>query len=141
MYHLTCLMHVPYLGKLEDPKNHEFSLKVQISQCWEVKCETVINSKILIMLNKLILLLIMQVRFKKNRNKFYCRQHFSAHRAVWNSLHQNVIDAAISEWRKRLRVCVHADGQHFEHLLWCGCTYNKHLRRYVKPPFSGIFTR
>ena len=36
---------------------------------------------------------------------------------VWNSLQQNVIDAAISEWRKQLRACVQADGQHFEHLL------------------------
>ena len=36
---------------------------------------------------------------------------------VWNSLQQNVIDAAISEWRKRLTGCIHADGQHFEHLL------------------------
>jgi len=34
---------------------------------------------------------------------------------VWNSLHQNVIDAAINEWRKQLRACVHADEQHFEH--------------------------
>jgi len=37
---------------------------------------------------------------------------------VWNSLRQNVIDAAINEWRKRLRACVHADAQHFEQLLW-----------------------
>jgi len=36
---------------------------------------------------------------------------------VWNSLQQNVIDAAIDDWRKQLRACVHADGQHFEHLL------------------------
>jgi len=36
---------------------------------------------------------------------------------VWNSLQRNVIDAAINEWRKQLRACVHADGQHFEHLL------------------------
>jgi len=36
---------------------------------------------------------------------------------VWNSLQQNVIDAAINEWRKQLRACVHADGHHFEHLL------------------------
>jgi len=36
---------------------------------------------------------------------------------VWNSLQQNVIDAAINEWRKRLRACVHVDGQHFGHLL------------------------
>jgi len=35
----------------------------------------------------------------------------------WNSLQQNVIDAAVNEWRKRLRACVHADGQHFGHLL------------------------
>jgi len=36
---------------------------------------------------------------------------------VWNSLQQNVIDAAINEWSKRLRACVCEDGQHFEHLL------------------------
>jgi len=36
---------------------------------------------------------------------------------VWNSLQQNVIDTAINEWRKQLRACVHADGQHFEHFL------------------------
>jgi len=36
---------------------------------------------------------------------------------VWNSLQQNVIDAAINEWRKQVRACMHADGQHFEHLL------------------------
>jgi len=36
---------------------------------------------------------------------------------VWNSVYQNVIDAAINNWRKQLTACVHADGQHFEHLL------------------------
>jgi len=38
---------------------------------------------------------------------------------VWNSLQQkqNVIDAAINEWKKRPRACMHADGQHFKHLL------------------------
>jgi len=36
---------------------------------------------------------------------------------VWNSLQQNVIDAATNEWRKQLRACVYADGPHFEHLL------------------------
>jgi len=36
---------------------------------------------------------------------------------VWNSLQENVIDAAINEWRKQLTACMHADGQHFEHLL------------------------
>ena len=34
---------------------------------------------------------------------------------VWKSL-QNVTDAAIKEWRKQLRTCMHADGQHFEHV-------------------------
>ena len=34
---------------------------------------------------------------------------------VWNQ--QNVIDAAINEWTRRVRACVRADGQHFEHLL------------------------
>jgi len=33
MYHLTCLMYVPYLGKLQEPKNYELSLKLQTSQC------------------------------------------------------------------------------------------------------------
>jgi len=36
---------------------------------------------------------------------------------VWKSLQQNVIDAAINEWRKQLRACAHADGQYFDHLL------------------------
>ena len=35
---------------------------------------------------------------------------------VWNSLQQNIIDVAINDWRKQLRQ-MHADGQHFEHLL------------------------
>ena len=36
---------------------------------------------------------------------------------VWNSLQQNVIDAAINDWRKQLIACIQADGQHFGHLL------------------------
>jgi len=43
---------------------------------------------------------------------------------VWNSLQQNVINAVINEWRKQLRACVHADGQHFEH-LFRACVTNK----------------
>jgi len=31
IHHLTCLLCVPYLEKFQDPKNHEFSLKLQIS--------------------------------------------------------------------------------------------------------------
>jgi len=30
-YHLTCLLYVRYLRKVQHPKNHEFSLKLQIS--------------------------------------------------------------------------------------------------------------
>ena len=44
---------------------------------------------------------------------------------VWNSLQQNVIDGAINDWRKQLRACVHADGQHFEHLLRARVTITK----------------
>jgi len=36
---------------------------------------------------------------------------------VWHDLQQNVIDSAVSEWRKRLRTCVRAEGRHFEHML------------------------
>ena len=36
---------------------------------------------------------------------------------VWSHVQQTVIDAAIGEWRKRLRACVRAKGHHFEHLL------------------------
>jgi len=36
---------------------------------------------------------------------------------IWNSLQRNVIDATINEWRKQLKACMRADGQHFEHLL------------------------
>ena len=36
---------------------------------------------------------------------------------VWSDVHQTVVDAAIGEWRKKLRACVHAKGHHFEHLL------------------------
>jgi len=36
---------------------------------------------------------------------------------VWSGLHQSVVDAAVSEWRKRLQACVRAKGGHFEYLL------------------------
>jgi len=42
---------------------------------------------------------------------------------AWN-MQQNVIDAAINNCRKQLRACVHADGQHFGHLLRV-CVTNK----------------
>ena len=37
--------------------------------------------------------------------------------AAWSGLQQHVIDEAINQWRGRLRACVRADGQHFEHFL------------------------
>ena len=33
-------------------------------------------------------------------------------------LDQCVIDAAVRQWRARLRACVSARGGHFEHILW-----------------------
>jgi inhibitor of nuclear factor kappa-B kinase subunit alpha len=36
---------------------------------------------------------------------------------VWSVMPQNIIDEAISDWRKRLRACVEAEGGHFEYLL------------------------
>ena len=35
----------------------------------------------------------------------------------WSDVQQTVVDAAIGEWKKRLRACVHAKGHNFEHLL------------------------
>jgi len=45
---------------------------------------------------------------------------------VWNSLQQNVIDVANNDWREQLRACVHADGQHFRHLLRARVTYKSY---------------
>jgi transposase len=36
---------------------------------------------------------------------------------VWEELDQRIIDAAIKQWRVRLRACVSAHGGHFEHKL------------------------
>lgn len=36
---------------------------------------------------------------------------------VWAGFEQAIVDKAIDQWRKRLRACVKAKGQHFEHLL------------------------
>ena len=53
---------------------------------------------------------------------------------VWNSLQQNVIDAAINDWRKQRRAFVHADG-HVEHLLLVHVTdrgYRQIKYKYLK---------
>jgi len=36
----------------------------------------------------------------------------------WDTLDQHIIDNAIAEWRKRLRVCVAAGGGQFEYKMW-----------------------
>ena len=36
---------------------------------------------------------------------------------VWSDVQQTVVDAAIGEWRKRLRTRVPVKGHHFEHLF------------------------
>jgi len=36
---------------------------------------------------------------------------------VWAYLEQTIVDEAFDQWRKRLKACVKAKGQHFEHLL------------------------
>jgi len=37
---------------------------------------------------------------------------------AWEELDQRVIEAAVRQWRARLRACVSARGRHFEHTLW-----------------------
>jgi len=62
---------------------------------------------------------------------------------VWNSLHQNVIDAAINDCRKQLRACMHADGQHFEHLLreWVtDKSYGQIKYKYLKKTLLYLWT-
>jgi len=45
---------------------------------------------------------------------------FFANRRIaeeWDKLDQHIIDKAVEEWRKRLRVCVAAGGGQFEHKM------------------------
>ena len=35
----------------------------------------------------------------------------------WRLFSQNIVDAAVKQWRVRLRACVKAHGGHFEHQL------------------------
>jgi len=37
---------------------------------------------------------------------------------TWIDFEQNVIEAAIDQWRNRLRSCVRAGGGYFEHIVW-----------------------
>ena len=59
---------------------------------------------------------------------------------------QNVITAAIDQWRDRLRSCVHAGGGHFEHVLWnccslvlCGSSEHFMKRSILFGAFDGYF--
>jgi len=36
----------------------------------------------------------------------------------WAQFDQSIIDATISQWRRRLSACVRARGAHFEHKFW-----------------------
>ena len=36
---------------------------------------------------------------------------------AWDEMDQRIIDAAIRQWRTRLRACIKAKGGHFEHTL------------------------
>ena len=36
---------------------------------------------------------------------------------AWDEMDQCIIDAAIRQWRTRLRACIKAKGRHFEHAL------------------------
>ena len=37
---------------------------------------------------------------------------------AWDEMDQHVIDEAGKQWRVRLRACVNANGDHFEHSLY-----------------------
>ena len=47
---------------------------------------------------------------------------------TWIDFEQNVIEAAIDQWRDHLRSWVHAVGGHFEHMLWNHCSLPAALR-------------
>jgi len=42
---------------------------------------------------------------------------------TWVDFEQNVIEAAIDQWRDSLRLCVRAGGGHFEHMLRNYCSF------------------
>ena len=42
---------------------------------------------------------------------------------TWFDFEQDIINAAIDQWRDRLRSCVRADGGHFERMLWPKCSF------------------
>jgi metal-dependent HD superfamily phosphatase/phosphodiesterase len=45
-------------------------------------------------------------------------EHLKARLAQeWRMFRQNIVDAAVKQWRVRLKACVKAAGGHFEHQL------------------------
>ena len=36
---------------------------------------------------------------------------------AWDKMDQRIIDKAVRQWRTRLRACIKAKGEHFEHTL------------------------
>jgi len=42
---------------------------------------------------------------------------------TWVDFEQNVIEAAIGQWRDSIRSCMHAGGGHFEHMLQNYCLF------------------
>jgi len=42
---------------------------------------------------------------------------------TWVDFEQNVIEAAIDQWRNSLRLCMHAGAGHFEHILRNYCLF------------------
>jgi len=42
---------------------------------------------------------------------------------TWVDFEQNIIEAAINQWRDHLRSRVHAVDGHFEHMLWNHCSF------------------
>jgi len=52
---------------------------------------------------------------------------------TWFDFEQDIINAAIDQWRDRLRSCVRADGGHFAHLLWHECSFIWFTRTFYEP--------
>ena len=68
----------------------------------------------------------------QQREDCKCWKTSPAHRGRWERLDQRIIDGAVKEWWKRLRLraCAAAEGGQFEHELWlvvkqccCNCAF------------------
>jgi len=55
---------------------------------------------------------------------------------MWALFQQSTVDNAINQCRKRLEACIHADGGHFEHLLWC-CLHDIQVATQRNSPFQS----